>query len=92
MDLDLPSEEEEELLQDWIQLWRANWLKAHRLAPFDDSEQGKGHWERVIQSLPEDLQRNLEKKLTPEEVAEVEGSYTGQYLRPMLARQKEAAE
>ena len=29
---------------------------------------------------------------TPEEVVEVEGSYTGQYLRPMLARQKEAAE
>ena len=29
---------------------------------------------------------------TPEDVAEVEGSYTGQYLRPMLARQKEAAE
>ncbi|QZD89422.1 excinuclease ABC subunit UvrA [Qipengyuania aurantiaca] len=29
---------------------------------------------------------------TPEEVAEIEGSYTGQYLRPMLARQKEAAE
>ena len=29
---------------------------------------------------------------TPEEVVEVEGSYTGQYLRPVLARQKEAAE
>ena len=29
---------------------------------------------------------------TPESVAEVEGSYTGQYLRPMLARQREAAE
>ncbi|MBO9505246.1 excinuclease ABC subunit UvrA [Qipengyuania flava] len=29
---------------------------------------------------------------TPESVAATEGSYTGQYLRPMLARQKEAAE
>ncbi len=33
---------------------------------------------------------------TPEEVAEVSGSYTGQYLKPMLAksaqRQREAAE
>ncbi|KZX88438.1 excinuclease ABC subunit A [Erythrobacter sp. HI0019] len=29
---------------------------------------------------------------TPEEVAAVEGSYTGQYLKPMLARQKEVAE
>lgn len=29
---------------------------------------------------------------SPESVAKVEGSYTGQYLRPMLARQKEAAE
>ncbi|WP_128892927.1 excinuclease ABC subunit UvrA [Erythrobacter sp. HKB08] len=27
---------------------------------------------------------------TPEEVAAVEGSYTGQYLRPMLAKQREA--
>ncbi|MBL4719374.1 MAG: excinuclease ABC subunit UvrA [Erythrobacter sp.] len=29
---------------------------------------------------------------TPEEVAAVEGSYTGQYLKPMLERQREAAE
>ncbi|WP_284125841.1 excinuclease ABC subunit UvrA [Parerythrobacter aestuarii] len=29
---------------------------------------------------------------TPEEVAAVKGSYTGQYLKPMLARQREAAE
>ncbi len=29
---------------------------------------------------------------TPEAVAKVEGSYTGQYLKPMLARRKEAAE
>ena len=29
---------------------------------------------------------------TPEEVAAVDASYTGHYLRPMLARQKEAAE
>ncbi|GAA4040471.1 excinuclease ABC subunit UvrA [Parerythrobacter jejuensis] len=29
---------------------------------------------------------------TPEEVAAVEGSYTGQYLKPMLERQAEAAE
>lgn len=29
---------------------------------------------------------------TPEEVAAVEGSYTGRYLKPMLERQREAAE
>ena len=29
---------------------------------------------------------------TPEEVAAVKGSYTGQYLKPMLERQREAAE
>jgi len=29
---------------------------------------------------------------TPEEVAAVERSYTGQYLKPMLERQREAAE
>ncbi|MXO61994.1 excinuclease ABC subunit A [Altererythrobacter oceanensis] len=29
---------------------------------------------------------------TPEEVAEVAESYTGQYLKPMLERQREAAE
>jgi excinuclease ABC subunit A len=29
---------------------------------------------------------------TPEEVAEEPRSYTGQYLKPMLERQKEAAE
>ncbi|MHA6318199.1 excinuclease ABC subunit UvrA [Altererythrobacter sp. CAU 1778] len=29
---------------------------------------------------------------TPEEVAEVKGSYTGAYLKPMLERQREAAE
>lgn len=29
---------------------------------------------------------------TPETVAKVEGSYTGQYLAPMLERQAEAAE
>ena len=28
---------------------------------------------------------------TPEEVAAVEGSYTGQYLKPMLERQRDAA-
>ncbi|ABC63671.1 excinuclease ABC subunit A [Erythrobacter litoralis HTCC2594] len=28
----------------------------------------------------------------PEEVATVKGSYTGQYLKPMLERQAEAAE
>ena len=29
---------------------------------------------------------------TPEEVAAVEESYTGQHLKPMLKRQREAAE
>ena len=29
---------------------------------------------------------------TPEDVAEVPESYTGQYLKPMLERQREAAE
>ena len=29
---------------------------------------------------------------TPEEVAAVKGSYTGAYLKPMLERQREAAE
>ena len=29
---------------------------------------------------------------TPEQVAKVEGSFTGHYLKPMLERQKEAAE
>ncbi len=29
---------------------------------------------------------------TPEEVAAVKGSYTGQYLKPMLERAREAAE
>ena len=36
---------------DWTQLLRAGWMKAHRLAPFDQTSHGNMLWERVIESV-----------------------------------------
>ena len=56
-------------LDSWTQLVRAGWLRAHGMAPFDDSEAGKKKWNDVVQSLPEDIQSLLKRDLTSEEVA-----------------------
>lgn len=42
----------------WLDTTFASWLahKAHKIAPFDDSEQGRTLWDRVIQALPEVMQ------------------------------------
>ena len=39
---------------DWTQLLRAAWLRAHRIAPFDDSEHGERMWGQVRQSMVEE--------------------------------------
>lgn len=54
---------------DWTQLLRAGWLRAHRLAPFEDTDEGKQRWESVVQCLPEEVQTKLASPLTKEEEA-----------------------
>jgi hypothetical protein len=46
---------------------RANWLKKHHLAPFDNSVQGRERWETILQSIPAECRDRLKESIQAEE-------------------------
>lgn len=56
---------------DWTQLLRAGWLKAHQIAPFDATDHGKMLWDSVIESVGPELNKTTCGNEHESEIVEV---------------------